>query len=120
MAVLADAVATGEIKKYQSFVYGSFVWEIHVRYSNLIYLLVSCLQSKMFLPFITVNVCYPQSILIHVLYMGLDARKPAFWGFVNNKGADQPAHPRRLISAFVICVLESIISKLATREISLF
>ena len=36
--------------------------------------------------------------------------------FANNKGADQPAHPRRLISAFVIRVLESIISKLATSE----
>ena len=28
-------------------------------------------------------------------------------GFVNNKGADQPAHPGRLISAFVICFLEN-------------
>ena len=33
---------------------------------------------------------------------GLVARKPVFDGFVNNKGADQPAHPRSLISAFVI------------------
>ena len=41
-------------------------------------------------------------------------------GFANNTGADQPAHPRRLISAFVILVLESIISKLATSEISIF
>ena len=38
----------------------------------------------------------------------------------NNTGADQPAHPRRLISAFVIRFLESIISKLATSEISIF
>ena len=35
----------------------------------------------------------------------------------NNKNAYQPAHPRCLISAFVICLLESIISKLATSEI---
>ena len=34
--------------------------------------------------------------------------------FANNKGADQPAHPRSLISTFIIPVLESIISKLAT------
>ena len=27
-------------------------------------------------------------------------------GFANNKGADQPAHPRRLISTFVIRFLE--------------
>ena len=35
-------------------------------------------------------------------------------GFVNNKGADQPAHLRRLISTFLIRSLESNISKLAT------
>ena len=41
-------------------------------------------------------------------------------GFANNKGADQPAHPLRLISAFVIRFLESIICKLNTGEISIF
>ena len=41
-------------------------------------------------------------------------------GVWNNKGADQPAHPRRLISAFVIHLLESIISQLASSEISIF
>ena len=51
--------------------------------------------------------------------MGLDARKPV-WGFANNKEADQPAHLRRLISAFVIRFLESIISRLVTSEISIF
>ena len=40
--------------------------------------------------------------------------------FENNKGADQPAHPRSLISAFVIRLSESIISRLATSEISIF
>ena len=29
-------------------------------------------------------------------------------GVVNNKGADQPVHPRRLMRGFVICFLESI------------
>ena len=38
----------------------------------------------------------------------------------NNTGADQPAHPRSLISTFVIRFLESIISRLATSEISNF
>ena len=38
-------------------------------------------------------------------------------GFANNKGADQPAHPRGLISTFVISSFESIISKLATCKI---
>ena len=39
MAVFAVAVAPGDIIKYQSFVYGSFVWEIHVRYNKLYYIL---------------------------------------------------------------------------------
>ena len=40
--------------------------------------------------------------------------------FAKNKGADQPAHPRRLISTFVICFFESIICTLNTGEISIF
>ena len=42
--------------------------------------------------------------------------KTCVWGFANNKGADQPAHPRSLISTFVIHLLESIISRLATNK----
>ena len=38
----------------------------------------------------------------------------------NNTGADQPAHPRSLISDFVIRFLERIICKLGTGEISIF
>ena len=41
-------------------------------------------------------------------------------GFVNNKGTDRPVHPCSLISSFVICLLEIIISKLATSVISNF
>ena len=41
-------------------------------------------------------------------------------GVCDNKGPDQPAHPRRLISAFVIRFLESIISKLTTSKIAIF
>ena len=40
--------------------------------------------------------------------------------FLNNKGADQPAHMRRLISPFVVHFSESIISKLTTGEILIF
>ena len=40
-------------------------------------------------------------------------------GFANNKVAGQLAHLRRLISAFVIRFLESIITELATDEISI-
>ena len=38
--------------------------------------------------------------------------------YANNKGADQPAHPRSLISAFVVRCLDRIISLLFVTEIS--
>ena len=37
VAVFTVAVAAGDIIKYQSFIYGSFVWGIHVRYNNIKY-----------------------------------------------------------------------------------
>ena len=46
--------------------------------------------------------------------------KTCLQGFANNTGTDQPAHPRRLISAFIICFLLIIVSRLATRKISIF
>ena len=51
--------------------------------------------------------------------MGRKARKLSS-GVWNNTRADQPAHSRSLISAFVIRFLESIIGKLAAGEISIF
>ena len=50
----------------------------------------------------------------------VSTRENYLQGFVNNKGADQPAHPCSLISTFVICLMESIISTLDTSEFSLF
>ena len=38
--------------------------------------------------------------------------------YANNKGSDQPWHPRSLISAFVVCCLYSIISLDSIAEIS--
>ena len=38
--------------------------------------------------------------------------------FANNKDADQPVHPRSLISAFVVRCLDSIISLISIAEIS--
>ena len=38
--------------------------------------------------------------------------------YTNNKGADQPAHPRSLICAFVVRCLDSIIPLLSISEIS--
>ena len=51
---------------------------------------------------------------------GPQREKTCLLGFGNNTGPDQPAHPHSLISAFVIRFLESIISRLATSEISNF
>ena len=51
---------------------------------------------------------------------GPQGEKTCLQGFANNTGPDQPAHPRSLISAFVICFLKSIICKLATCDISIF
>ena len=44
-------------------------------------------------------------------------RKPVL-PYANNKVADQPAHPRSLISAFVIRHLDSIIPVVSLSEIS--
>ena len=44
-------------------------------------------------------------------------RKPVL-PYVSNKGADQPAHPCSLISTFVVCCLDSIISPVSISEIS--
>ena len=38
--------------------------------------------------------------------------------YANNKGADQPAHPRSLISAFVVRCLDSITSLVSILAIS--
>ena len=61
----------------------------------------------------------------HVIYRlmarlnGPQHEKTCLWGFANNTGTDQPAHPCSLIRAIAICLLESIIARLATREISI-
>ena len=65
-----------------------------------VFLLHACLQNK------------------HI--NGSRREKTCLREFANNTGADQPARPRRLVSAFVIRFLESIISKFATSEISIF
>ena len=44
--------------------------------------------------------------------------KTCLMPYANNKGADQPAHPRSLISAFVVRCLDSMISLDSIAEIS--
>ena len=55
-----------------------------------------------------------------VIRNGPRREKTCLRRFADNPGTDQPAHPRSLISAFVIRFLQSIICKLATGEISIF
>ena len=61
--------------------------------------------------------CKCENKHIYIINLGLDARKPVFGGL---RTTDHHAHPRSMISAFVIRVLESTISKLATSKISFF
>ena len=51
---------------------------------------------------------------------GPPCAKTCLRGFANNTGADQPAHMRRLISALVIRLSRSTISRLASSNISIF
>ena len=44
--------------------------------------------------------------------------KTCFLPYANNKGADQPAHPRRLICAFVVRFLDNIILLVSVSKIS--
>ena len=63
--------------------------------------LVSCVH-------ITRSACFTKKTY------GPQHEKTCLRSCVNNKGADQPAHQCSLISAFIICFLESIISTLTT------
>ena len=62
----------------------------------------------------------PTSTIMVLIIYGPRREKTCLWGFANNTGADQPAHPCSLISNFVIHFLESTICKLATGELSIF
>ena len=44
--------------------------------------------------------------------------KMCLMSYANNKGADQPAHPRSLISAFVVRCLDSIMSLVSVTKMS--
>ena len=44
--------------------------------------------------------------------------KMCLMSYANNKGADQPAHPRSLISAFVVRCLDSVMSLVSVTKIS--
>ena len=58
---------------------------------------------------------------IHVAFIiGPGHAKMCLMPYANNKGADQPAHSRSLISTFVVRCLDSMICILAISEVSRF
>ena len=70
--------------------------------------------------YISENMLNPSGLKISFIIIGPQHEKTCLRRFVNNKGADQTAHSRSLISAFVIRFLESLICKFATGEVSIF
>ena len=61
-----------------------------------------------------------EDVSIHGIRILVSTQENLPSGFTKNKDADQPAHLRSLISVFVIRLLESIISRIAPSEISIF
>ena len=57
-------------------------------------------------------------IMFWLNYMWASSWENLFMLYANNKGADQPAHPRSLISAVVVCCLDSIIPLVSISEMS--
>ena len=79
---------------------------------------------RYFLLFLSLTAIFQRSrtikaILVEALKYGPQREKTCLLGLANT-GADQPAHLHSLISAFVIHVLESTISKFATFLARLF
>ena len=66
---------------------------------------------------LSLNLSWKSHVTAHIWAL---TRENMSSGVANNKSADQPAHPRNLFSAFVVCFLESIICKFATGKISFF
>ena len=59
-------------------------------------------------------------VCLDEIAIGSGQAKTCLLPYANNKGADQPAHPRSLISTFIIRSLDSIISLVSRSEISRF
>ena len=57
---------------------------------------------------------------IITIHIGPSHAKMCLMPYANNKGADQPAHPRSLISTVVVCCLDSMICILALPKVSRF
>ena len=55
---------------------------------------------------------------LSILFIGPGHAKMCFMPCANNKGTDQPAHPRSLISTFVVRCLDSVICIVAISKVS--
>ena len=67
------------------------------------------------------NIKYIRSYLVQVKLPKTNEpghEKTCIMSYANNKGADQPAHPRSLISAFVVRCLDSVMSLVSVTKIS--
>ena len=75
------------------------------------------------------NPCGIWEVCLHLFDMGIiciahpklyepGQEKIYLMSYANNKGADQPAHPRRLINAFVARCLDSVMSLASVTKIS--
>ena len=73
-------------------------------------------QSRGSLSRIPGVLCHKVQVSKHTCEPG--HKKMCLMSYANNKGADQPAHPRSLISAFIVRCLDSIISLDSIAKIS--
>ena len=60
--------------------------------------------------------CWYLHTMVQAFELGHE--KTCLMSYANNKGADQPAHPRSLISAFVFRCLDSVMSLVSVTKIS--
>ena len=59
-----------------------------------------------------------KNLYIHMYIHEPGHEKTCLMSYANNKGADQPAHPRSLISAFVVRCLDSVMFLVSVTKIS--
>ena len=73
--------------------------------------------------FSTLNFCQSDiffALIYNKIIFEPGHEKTCLMSYANNNGADQPAHPRSLISAFVIRCLDSVMSLNSVTKISSF
>ena len=94
---------------------GKWIFEVFIVFHKIIYV------SHLFIIdlFDKTRQIVVQKITLSVIKWA-SARESLTLLHANNKGTDQTAHLRSLISVFVIGFLESIIAKLAPRKVSIF